>query len=110
MIITKLSLPRRTFLRGVGATVALPLLDAMVPALTAIADTPAKPVRAVWRRVHSDGRRLKAHWLPQIGGQPTSSSIRFSKPLEPLRRVGHGRLESGPAAAGHACRQLRRRG
>ena len=41
MIITKLSLPRRTFLRGVGASVALPLLDAMVPALTAMADTPA---------------------------------------------------------------------
>src|SRR5688500_16425569 len=32
MIITKLALPRRTFLRGLGATFALPLLDAMVPA------------------------------------------------------------------------------
>ena len=31
MIITKKALPRRTFLRGMGATVALPLLDAMVP-------------------------------------------------------------------------------
>jgi hypothetical protein len=30
MIITKIALPRRTFLRGVGATLALPLLDAMV--------------------------------------------------------------------------------
>ena len=35
MIITKMALPRRTFLRGMGATVALPLLDAMVPALSA---------------------------------------------------------------------------
>ena len=35
MIITKMALPRRTFLRGMGATLALPLLDAMVPALTA---------------------------------------------------------------------------
>src|SRR5215471_4167586 len=35
MIITKRALPRRTFLRGVGATLALPLLDAMVPALRA---------------------------------------------------------------------------
>ena len=34
MIITKLSLDRRTFLRGVGATIALPFLDAMVPALS----------------------------------------------------------------------------
>ena len=31
MMITKMALPRRTFLRGVGATLALPLLDAMVP-------------------------------------------------------------------------------
>jgi len=45
MIITKKALPRRTFLRGMGATLALPLLDAMVPAATAWAKTPAKPVR-----------------------------------------------------------------
>ncbi|MEP7304716.1 MAG: DUF1552 domain-containing protein, partial [Acidobacteriota bacterium] len=45
MIITKKSLPRRTFLRGVQATLALPLLDAMIPAATALAKTPAKPVR-----------------------------------------------------------------
>src|SRR4029079_12475341 len=45
MIITKLALPRRTFLRGIGATVALPLLDAMVPSMTALAKTPADPVR-----------------------------------------------------------------
>lgn len=35
MVITKLALPRRTFLRGLGATVALPFLDAMVPAMRA---------------------------------------------------------------------------
>jgi uncharacterized protein DUF1552 len=45
MIITKKTLPRRTFLRGMGATVALPLLDAMVPSMTALARTPAEPVR-----------------------------------------------------------------
>src|SRR6476646_7813436 len=45
MIITKKALPRRTFLRGMGATVALPLLDAMVPSMTALARTPAAPVR-----------------------------------------------------------------
>ena len=45
MIITKKALPRRTFLRGMGATLALPLLDAMVPAATAAAKTPALPVR-----------------------------------------------------------------
>jgi hypothetical protein len=45
MIITKMALPRRTFLRGVGASLALPLLDAMVPSMTALAKTPADPVR-----------------------------------------------------------------
>ena len=42
MIVTKAALPRRTFLRGAGTTLALPLLDAMVPALTALAQTPAR--------------------------------------------------------------------
>ena len=45
MIITKKALPRRTFLRGMGATLALPLLDAMVPAATVLVKTPANPVR-----------------------------------------------------------------
>ncbi len=45
MIIGKKALPRRMFLRGMGTAMALPLLDAMVPAMTAWADTPANPVR-----------------------------------------------------------------
>ncbi len=45
MIITKKALPRRTFLRGMGATLALPLLDAMIPAATAATKTSALPVR-----------------------------------------------------------------
>ena len=45
MIITKKFIPRRTFLRGMGATLALPLLDAMVPAATPLAKTAANPVR-----------------------------------------------------------------
>jgi hypothetical protein len=45
MIITKKSLPRRTFLRGMGASLALPLLDAMIPAATAATKTAALPVR-----------------------------------------------------------------
>ena len=49
MIVSKKALPRRTFLRGVGATLALPLLDAMVPAMTAAggdAGRPRAPARA----------------------------------------------------------------
>jgi hypothetical protein len=45
MIVTRTALPRRTFLRGLGAAVALPLLDAMVPSLTALSRTAAAPVR-----------------------------------------------------------------
>jgi hypothetical protein len=45
MIITKKFIPRRTFLRGIGATMALPLLEAMIPAATALAKTAANPVR-----------------------------------------------------------------
>ena len=45
MILTKKHLSRRTFLRGTGATVALPLLDAMIPVATASAKTAAKPVK-----------------------------------------------------------------
>jgi hypothetical protein len=43
--ITKKSIPRRTFLKGVGASLSLPLLDAMVPAATASIKTPANAVR-----------------------------------------------------------------
>ena len=43
--ITRKSLPRRTFLKGVGASFALPLLDAMIPAATAANRTPADGVR-----------------------------------------------------------------
>lgn len=43
MILKRRALPRRTFLRGVGASLSLPLLDAMIPSLTALADTPASP-------------------------------------------------------------------
>jgi uncharacterized protein DUF1552 len=45
MMVTKRALSRRTFLRGVGAAVALPLLDAMIPSMTALAQTPAAPQR-----------------------------------------------------------------
>ncbi len=45
MIITKKAMPRRTFLRGMGLTMALPLLEAMVPAATPLTKTAANPVR-----------------------------------------------------------------
>src|SRR5499426_4062930 len=46
MFISRLSLPRRSFLKGAGTVLALPLLDAMVPAATAFAKTDAaRPLR-----------------------------------------------------------------
>jgi len=45
MIVTKKALHRRTMLKGLGVSVALPLLDAMVPALTAVEDTPIAPAK-----------------------------------------------------------------
>jgi hypothetical protein len=41
MFLTKRAIPRRTFLRGAGVTLALPLLESMIPAATALAQTPA---------------------------------------------------------------------
>ena len=43
MMVTKKAIPRRTMIRGVGVALALPLLDAMVPALTALGKTAAAP-------------------------------------------------------------------
>ena len=55
MIITKKAIPRRTFLRGMGATVALPLLDAMVPSMTALAKTAGESRASAGLRLHADG-------------------------------------------------------
>ena len=51
MFITKRSLPRRTFLKGAGGVLALPLLEAMIPASTALAQTPANAEAAVRRNL-----------------------------------------------------------
>src|SRR5881409_4019385 len=64
MIVTKKAISRRTILRGMGATVALPLLDAMVPALTAAASTPAKAVRRLGVVYHPNGV-IYDKWLPK---------------------------------------------
>ena len=73
MIITKKALPRRTFLRGVGATLALPLLDAMVPAMTALAATPANPVRRLGFVYMPMGAHIP-EWTPPGVGSLTELS------------------------------------
>jgi hypothetical protein len=83
MMITKRAVPRRTVLRGLGATLALPLLDAMVPALTAAAKTAAQPVRRVGFVYFPNGANMPA-WTPATAGTAFELSPTLS-PLAPLR-------------------------
>src|SRR6266567_1417648 len=82
MIITKKALPRRTFLRGVGATLALPLLDAMVPSMTALAATPANPVRRLGFVYIPMGSHI-TQWTPPGAGSlgELSPSLRSLAPF-----------------------------
>jgi hypothetical protein len=80
MIITGKALPRRTFLRGMGATVALPLLEAMVPSMTALAKSAAEPVRRLGFVYMPMGCDLP-RWTPPGAGRllelsPTLQSLR----------------------------------
>ena len=67
MMITKRALPRRTVLRGLGATVALPLLDAMVPAVTALAQTAARPVHR-FQAIYAPNGMAMPFWTPAAEG------------------------------------------
>jgi hypothetical protein len=85
MIISKKALPRRTFLRGVGATVALPLLDAMIPSMTALAQTPANPVRRLGFVYIPMGSTISAWTPPGEAGVLTELSSTLS-PLTPVMK------------------------
>ena len=67
MIVTKKALPRRTFLRGMGFTLSLPLLDAMFPALSSAAAV-VKPVRRLGF-VYIPMGMSPAEWIPQSEGR-----------------------------------------
>jgi hypothetical protein len=83
MFISKLSLPRRTFLRGAGAAVALPLLEAMVPAATALANTPGKP-QPRFGAVYFPNGAILDQWTPSTTGKDFAFPPTL-KPLEPFR-------------------------
>src|SRR5258706_13518754 len=70
MIITKMRLPRRTVLKGLGATIALPLFDAMVPAFTALAQTAAAPIRRLGIFYVPNGMSMP-YWGPKTEGPLT---------------------------------------
>jgi Protein of unknown function (DUF1552) len=83
MFVTKRHLPRRTFLRGMGVTMALPLLDAMIPARTLLAQTAAQP-KARLGFVYVPHGAIMDKWTPASEG----AGFEFTpilKPLEPLR-------------------------
>jgi hypothetical protein len=75
MMITKMALPRRTFLRGLGATVALPLLDAMVPAMSA----QTKPALRFTAIYVGNGANMN-DWTPAAEG----AGFAFSPTLRPI--------------------------
>jgi uncharacterized protein DUF1552 len=82
MIITKKALSRRTILRGAGASLALPLLDAMVPAMTALAATPAKPVRRLGFVYIPMGSNI-SQWTPP-GGDTLAELSPTLRSLQPF--------------------------
>src|SRR5215211_2912307 len=84
MMITKKAIALRTVLRGIGATLALPLLDGMVPALSALARTPAAPSQR-FGFVYVPHGSIMREWTPaQEGTNFEFSSI--LKPLESFRK------------------------
>ena len=90
MIITKKSLPRRMFLRGLGATVALPMLDAMAPAMAATVTSAAKPaVRLGF--VYVPNGIIMDRWTPSKVG----TGFEFTptmKALEPMLCERHEKV------------------
>ena len=79
MIITKMSLPRRTVLRGLGAAVSLPLLDSMVPALSALSQTAARTTRRFGVVYVPNGIAME-YWTPPEEG----SGFELTPILQPL--------------------------
>jgi hypothetical protein len=99
MIVTRKAISRRTVFRGLGAAIALPLLDAMIPALTASQKTAAKAVRRLGIVYHPNGV-VYENWLPKGTGAEFELSPILA-PLQPFRErliVVTG-LASDPAEA-----------
>ena len=83
MYVARKCLPRRTFLSGMGAVVGLPLLEAMVPALTALAQTAATP-KPRFGAVYFPNGAIVEQWIPdQVGIGFEFKPI--LKPLEPFK-------------------------
>ena len=99
MFITKKHISRRTFIRGTSVAIGLPLLDAMVPSLTALAQTAAAPKPRLGFMYLPHGAIME-HWTPAAEGTNFELTP-ILKPLEPFKShltIVSG-LENKPAIA-----------
>ena len=107
MLITKKAIPRRTVLRGIGATLALPLLDAMVPALTALQKTAAKPINRFGVMYVPNGMIME-QWTPAAEGAGFELTPTLA-PLAPFHdrpaRAEQSRLRADARTPGRRARQ-----
>ena len=102
MIITKKAIHRRSVLRGIGATLALPLLDGMVPALSALRTTPAQGMRRFGVVYVPNGMAMD-YWTPRAEGTALELSP-VLRPMAPFRDqtlILTG-LNPGPGGGAHA--------
>src|SRR5216684_1151027 len=89
MLITKKHISRRTLLRGVGVTLALPLLDSMIPAQTPLRKTAANP-KTRFTGIFVPHGAAPGWWVPEAGGpgepkaEPRSKNFKYPMILEPL--------------------------
>ena len=97
MFITKTKLSRRAVLQGVGAALGLPLLEAMIPALTPVVKTAGNPVKRFGAIFVPLGER-PGYWTPKTVGSNFELSP-ILKPLEPFREQQLHRREQHPGLA-----------
>src|SRR5262245_14762856 len=104
MFITKTALPRRTFLRGLGTAIALPFLESMLPAMTPLAQSPARqPLR--FGAVYLPNGCVMDYWMPKTP-QGVLEITPVLKPLEPFQNqmtvIGNLSRAGGKYSTDHA--------
>ena len=111
MFLTKKHLDRRTFLRGMGATVALPLLDAMIPARTLLAFTAARAVPRL-AFVYFPHGAIMDEWCRRRAARPhPPTAVAVPRPADDRQRPRESpRLRTGARHhAGHMAVRASRR-